>query len=200
MKKAEKEKAGRKRDAKEVARRSTLINTDNIFIKLSESLLAPTPNPLAPPRSKPKRSPSRPASKQSPHKLSRSHLQPSKIHTDKSQLDMKGGADLGKSLNRSNVLGGEKVEAAGRSSAGGVSLRLDLSKFQHRKLAMSPPQGRLSREAFHWECVIGRGGYGRVWRVEVKKTQMHFAAKQMSKALILAKKNISSIINEKQLL
>eukprot|EP01017_Pseudomicrothorax_dubius_P041736 TRINITY_DN670_c0_g1_i2.p1 TRINITY_DN670_c0_g1~~TRINITY_DN670_c0_g1_i2.p1 ORF type:complete len:380 (-),score=79.38 TRINITY_DN670_c0_g1_i2:31-1170(-) len=48
--------------------------------------------------------------------------------------------------------------------------------------------------------IIGKGGFGKVWKVEIKKTRAIYAMKEMSKAKILSKKSVSSVINEKQLL
>ena len=48
--------------------------------------------------------------------------------------------------------------------------------------------------------MIGRGGFGKVWKVEYKKSKMKYALKEMIKAKILAKKSVNSVMNEKQLL
>jgi len=48
--------------------------------------------------------------------------------------------------------------------------------------------------------VVGKGGFGRVWKVELKKTRQVFALKVMSKARVLAKKSVQSVMNERQLL
>ncbi|KRX03300.1 Protein kinase-like domain [Pseudocohnilembus persalinus] len=48
--------------------------------------------------------------------------------------------------------------------------------------------------------VIGRGGFGKVWKVESKKTKQFFALKEMSKAKIIQKRSVNSVMNERQLL
>jgi serine/threonine protein kinase len=46
--------------------------------------------------------------------------------------------------------------------------------------------------------VIGKGGFGRVWKVQEGEYQ--FAMKEMSKQRILAKKSVNSVLNERNLL
>jgi serine/threonine protein kinase len=48
--------------------------------------------------------------------------------------------------------------------------------------------------------VIGRGGFGKVWKVEHKKQKRILAMKEMSKARILAKKSVNSVMNERKIL
>lgn len=47
---------------------------------------------------------------------------------------------------------------------------------------------------------IGRGGFGKVWKVEQKKTNQLYAMKEMQKARVLAKKSVNSVMNEKKFL
>jgi serine/threonine protein kinase len=42
--------------------------------------------------------------------------------------------------------------------------------------------------------VIGRGGYGKVWKVSNRKTKKLYAMKEMSKAVIVMKKSVKSIL------
>ncbi len=58
----------------------------------------------------------------------------------------------------------------------------------------------VGRANFTFLHVIGRGGFGKVWRVERKKDKLTFAMKEMSKARIIAKRSISSVMNERKLL
>ena len=53
---------------------------------------------------------------------------------------------------------------------------------------------------FEFLYIIGRGGFGKVWRVKSKKTNKHYALKQMSKLKIIDKKSIKSINSERDLL
>ena len=47
---------------------------------------------------------------------------------------------------------------------------------------------------------IGKGGFGKVWKVEFKKTGEVMAMKEMYKAKIIQKKSINSVMNERKLL
>ena len=48
--------------------------------------------------------------------------------------------------------------------------------------------------------VIGRGGYGKVWKVSLRKSKKYYAMKEMSKAVIVMKKSVKSILTEKKIL
>jgi serum/glucocorticoid-regulated kinase 2 len=48
--------------------------------------------------------------------------------------------------------------------------------------------------------VIGIGGFGKVWKVKHKKSNISFAMKEMNKALIISKKSVNSVMNERALL
>lgn len=50
---------------------------------------------------------------------------------------------------------------------------------------------------FNFHYVIGKGGFGKVWKVELKKTKKLFAMKEMSKSLIISKKSVNSVMNER---
>ena len=58
----------------------------------------------------------------------------------------------------------------------------------------------LNRGQFNFLYVIGKGGFGRVWKVEKKKEKSIYALKEMEKARILAKKSVNSVMNERKLL
>ena len=53
---------------------------------------------------------------------------------------------------------------------------------------------------FEFLYIIGRGGFGKVWKVKSKKTNKYYALKQMSKVKIIDKKSIKSINSERELL
>ena len=57
-----------------------------------------------------------------------------------------------------------------------------------------------TRSQFQFQYCIGRGGFGKVWKVEYKKTKEFYAMKEMSKARILAKKSVNSVMNERKIL
>jgi serine/threonine protein kinase len=48
--------------------------------------------------------------------------------------------------------------------------------------------------------VIGRGGFGKVWKVEHRKQRKQYAMKEMSKARIICKRSVNSVMNEKRFL
>eukprot|EP00357_Protocruzia_adherens_P036602 CAMPEP_0115006092 /NCGR_PEP_ID=MMETSP0216-20121206/20275_1 /TAXON_ID=223996 /ORGANISM="Protocruzia adherens, Strain Boccale" /LENGTH=412 /DNA_ID=CAMNT_0002372571 /DNA_START=145 /DNA_END=1383 /DNA_ORIENTATION=- len=57
-----------------------------------------------------------------------------------------------------------------------------------------------NKSHFQFHYVIGKGGFGKVWRVEKKKTREIFAMKEMSKAKIISKRSVNSVMNERKLL
>lgn len=61
-------------------------------------------------------------------------------------------------------------------------------------------QNGISIANFQRQYPIGRGGYGKVWKVKNKSDDKHYAMKEMSKALIIAKKSVNSIMFERELL
>jgi serine/threonine protein kinase len=58
----------------------------------------------------------------------------------------------------------------------------------------------ITKSHFQFQYVIGKGGYGKVWKVESKKDRKIYAMKEMSKAKIISKKSVQSVLNEKNLL
>lgn len=48
----------------------------------------------------------------------------------------------------------------------------------------------VTKSNFITHYVIGKGGFGRVWRVENKRGKEEFAMKEMSKQRVVAKKSI----------
>ena len=58
----------------------------------------------------------------------------------------------------------------------------------------------LKREMFEFKYIIGKGGFGKVWKVQYKKTKEYFALKEMSKRKILDKKSEKSINSERKFL
>ena len=58
----------------------------------------------------------------------------------------------------------------------------------------------ITKTHFKFHCVVGKGGFGRVWKVERKKFRSMYAMKEMSKARIIAKRSVTSVMSEKKLL
>ncbi|CAD8091896.1 unnamed protein product [Paramecium primaurelia] len=58
----------------------------------------------------------------------------------------------------------------------------------------------VSVQNFQFIDAIGRGGFGKVWKVRQKKNKQFFALKVMSKPKIIQKKSVQSVMNEKSLL
>lgn len=55
-------------------------------------------------------------------------------------------------------------------------------------------------EQFKFLFVVGCGGFGKVWKVQERKTGKVLALKQMKKAVVIQKKSVNSVLNEKSLL
>lgn len=58
----------------------------------------------------------------------------------------------------------------------------------------------MNKNNFTFHYVIGRGGFGKVWRVEKKKIKKMYAMKEMSKTRIITKRSVNSVMNERKLL
>ena len=58
----------------------------------------------------------------------------------------------------------------------------------------------INKNQFKFEYVIGRGGFGKVWKVEYRKENKLFAMKEMAKARIISKRSVNSVMNEKKFL
>ena len=58
----------------------------------------------------------------------------------------------------------------------------------------------LSKSLFEFLYVIGRGGFGKVWKVNLKRTQKCYALKEMSKLKIILRRSEKSIQSERELL
>ena len=58
----------------------------------------------------------------------------------------------------------------------------------------------MNRNFFDFLYIIGRGGFGKVWKVRLKKTNEFFALKEMSKVKIIDRRSEISIMSERNLL
>ena len=59
---------------------------------------------------------------------------------------------------------------------------------------------KINKNSFEYISIIGKGGYGRVWKVYSKKKKKFYALKEMSKAKIIGKKSVDSVIFERNIL
>ncbi|CAG9317218.1 unnamed protein product [Blepharisma stoltei] len=62
------------------------------------------------------------------------------------------------------------------------------------------PSISLTHHQFQFQYPIGKGGFGKVWRVVHKKTKIPYAMKEMQKRRIIHKKSVHSVMNERRLL
>ena len=66
--------------------------------------------------------------------------------------------------------------------------------------SISNNKSNLNRNMFDFIFIIGKGGFGKVWRVKEKKTKELYALKEMSKTKIIDKKSEKSINGEREFL
>ncbi len=59
---------------------------------------------------------------------------------------------------------------------------------------------RLSLSSFSLEFIVGKGGFGKVWKVFEKSSGKTFAMKEMQKVKIISKRSVHSVMNEQALL
>ena len=62
------------------------------------------------------------------------------------------------------------------------------------------PNMTVCKRDFQLHHIIGKGGFGKVWKLEHKRSGAHYAMKEMSKARVLSKKSVVSVMNERELL
>ncbi len=78
---------------------------------------------------------------------------------------------------------------------------MTFSRKKSTVLSSSPSKAlEVSKKMFNVIQAIGKGGFGKVWKVEAKKTRQVFAMKEMSKVKIINKKSVTSVMNEKEFL
>ena len=59
---------------------------------------------------------------------------------------------------------------------------------------------KVTKNQFDFKYIIGRGGFGKVWKVSYKKTGSVYALKEMSKVKIIDRKSEKSIKGEREFL
>ena len=67
-------------------------------------------------------------------------------------------------------------------------------------ISQNPKDETITRFSFDFIQLIGKGGFGKVWKVYSQKYKSYFAMKEMSKAKIIDKKSEKSIKNERDIL
>ena len=60
----------------------------------------------------------------------------------------------------------------------------------------SPNDFILQISSFQRLYAIGRGGFGKVWRIQSKREKEQYAMKEMSKARIVLKKSVEAVFRE----
>jgi serine/threonine protein kinase len=69
---------------------------------------------------------------------------------------------------------------------------------------MDPEAGKvhleLNKQCFSYEYAIGKGGFGRVWKVVDRRSSKMYAMKEMLKSRILSRRSVTSVLNERRLL
>ena len=75
----------------------------------------------------------------------------------------------------------------------GVDESMPISTFSHNEKP-------INKSLFDFLYVIGRGVFGKVWKVRYKKTKQKFALKEMSKVKIIDRKSEKSIKGEREFL
>ena len=58
----------------------------------------------------------------------------------------------------------------------------------------------ISKAHYNFSHCVGKGGFGKVWKVTLKKNNQLYAMKEMAKARILTKRSVDSVINERVIL
>ena len=58
----------------------------------------------------------------------------------------------------------------------------------------------INKSYFSYHYAIGRGGFGKVWKVETKRKKELYAMKEMQKLRVLSKRSVHSVMNERQIL
>ena len=84
-------------------------------------------------------------------------------------------------------------------------IKNQITKNKKNKMAhpISPnlsTEQSLSKSSFKFIYIIGKGGFGKVWKIEYKKTKEIYALKEMSKLKVLDKKSEKSINSEREFL
>ena len=85
-------------------------------------------------------------------------------------------------------------------SESNISSKTSRKKHINKKNTEIHNTNTLNKNMFEFNFVIGKGGFGKVWRVKEKKTKELYALKEMSKTKIIDKKSEKSINGEREFL
>ena len=81
---------------------------------------------------------------------------------------------------------------------------IDISDLVEKMISQNKSNNKntnsIHRNNFKFLYVIGKGGFGRVWKIQSKKTKNVYALKEMSKLKIIDKKSEKSINSEREFL
>jgi serine/threonine protein kinase len=77
---------------------------------------------------------------------------------------------------------------------------LDKGQSYNYRQDIAETSQAVSKNNFIFHFVVGKGGFGKVWRVESKKNKQFFAMKEMSKSKVISKRSVNSVMNERLLL
>ena len=56
------------------------------------------------------------------------------------------------------------------------------------------------KSLFSYQYAIGKGGFGKVWKAEMKRSNNLYAIKEMQKIRIINKRSVHSVMNERKIL
>lgn len=71
---------------------------------------------------------------------------------------------------------------------------------KHTMMGTHMKEEQISKADFEVVLAVGKGGYGKVWKVIERRGGRAFAMKQMSKAKVISKKSVASVMNERNYL
>jgi hypothetical protein len=70
-----------------------------------------------------------------------------------------------------------------------------------KDLEASQVDDLFAKNSFEKQYVVGKGGFGRVWKVQSKKfNNQVYALKEMSKARVIARKSLQAVMLERSIL